>query len=271
MHRWLVPGIIKSFLKNDALNFAASISFCALLSIIPLGMLMVSAAGYVLGSFDEVFNQLVTGIGDLIPWGKEIILANLKSMMDKRSHLGIFGVAFLIFIATLLVSSIESAFDKIFRTEKSRNFLHSRLLGVGMIFLVSLLLFLPTMAGLIQVLLQRFGIFVPLAEVMTGKAYFMLVLFIGYMMVVVIIPNRKVYMRYAVVGGVIFAVGIAVAKYVFQWYLGFALTRYNVIYGSLTAVILTIVWIYYMSVVLLFSAQIVSEIQHRRLFQKKDN
>jgi membrane protein len=78
-----------------------------------------------------------------------------------------------------------------------------------------------------------------------------------------------VYIRYAMVGGVIFSVGIGVAKFLFSWYLGFAMTRYNVIYGSLTAVILTVVWIYYMSVVLLFSAEIVSELQHLKKFHPK--
>lgn len=269
MRRWILPNAVKNFFRNDDLSLAASISFCALLAIIPLSMLMVSAAGYVLGSFDEVFNQLVKGISDLIPWGREIFIANLKSMMDKRSHLGIFGVAFLIFIATILVSAIEGALDRILRTERSRNFFHSRLLGIGMIFLVSLFMFLPTVATLVQVSLQRFRINIPLADFMTSQIYFFVVMFVSYLMGVVIIPNKKVYIRYAVVGGVIFALGIGLAKFLFRWYLGFAITRYNVIYGSLTAVILTVVWIYYMSVVLLFSAEIVSELQHLKLFHRK--
>lgn len=269
MHRWILPSVIKTFFRNDDLNYAASIAFCALLSIIPLAMLMVSAAGYVLGSFEEVFDQLVTSFGDLIPWGRDLFVANLQSIMERRSHLGIFGALFLIFIATILVSSMEMALDKIFRIERSRNFFHSRMLGIGMIALVTLLLFLPTTAVVVEVSLQRFGIDIPLGEFMRGKAYLFLVLFIAYLMTVVIIPNKKVYLRYAVVGGVIFSAGIGIAKYLFQWYMGFAITRYNLIYGSLTAVILTVLWIYYMSIVLLFSAEIVSEIQHRKLFQRK--
>jgi len=269
MNRWILPNAIKAFFKDDVFSLSASIAFCALLSIIPLTMLMTSAAGYMLGSYEDVFNSLVSGISDLIPWGHDIIVANLESVMAKRSHLSIFGVGFLIFIATILVSSIEIAFDKIFRTEKSRNFFHSRLLGIGMIFLATLLLFLPPIAGALQISIQRFGIHIPLAEFMTGKAYFIMVTFIAYLMIVVIIPNRKVYLRYALVGGLIFSGGIALAKYLFQWYLGFAITRYNVIYGSLTAVILTVVWIYYMSLVLLFSAEIVSEMQHRKLFERE--
>jgi membrane protein len=268
MDKWILPNVIKSFIKNDAFNYAASISFCALLAIIPLAMIMVSAAGFVLGTSEHMFNQVVRGMNDLLPWGRDIFVANLESIMGKKSHLGIVGVGFLIFIASVLVSSVESAFDRIFRAEKSRNFFHSRLLGIGMIFLVALLMSLPTVGSLLQISLERFGMDIPLALFMTSKIYFVLVVFVAYIMGVVIIPNKKIYLRYAVVGGVIFSAGIALAKYVFMWYMGFAITRYNVIYGSLTAVILTVVWIYYLSLVLLFSAEIVSELQHRRVFQR---
>lgn len=269
MEKWILPNVIKSFIKNDAFNYAASISFCALLAIIPLAMIMVSAAGFVLGTSEHMFDQVVRGMNDLLPWGRDIFVANLESIMGKKSHLGIVGIGFLIFIASVLVSSVEAAFDKIFRTERSRNFFHSRLLGIGMIFLVALLMSLPTAATLLQISLDRFGMNIPLADYMTSKIYFILVVFVAYLMGVVIIPNKKVYLRYAVVGGVIFSGGIALAKYIFQWYMGFAITRYNVIYGSLTAVILTVVWIYYLSLVLLFSAEIVSELQHRKVFHKK--
>jgi len=265
VERWFLTRVIRAFMKDEAFMHAESIAFCALLAIIPLAMLMISAAGFVLGSFDEVFNQLVQGISDLIPWGKDLFLANIQSIMEKRSHLGIYGIGVLILIASLLVSSIEVVFDKIFRAEKSRNFFHSRLIGVGMIFLVTLLMFLPTLAGLLQLSLARFGLYVPLAAFMTGKVYYFLVVFLAYLMIVVVIPNKKIYLRYAVVGGVIFSAGIGIAKYVFQWYLQFSMSRYDIIYGSLSAVILTVVWIYYLSGVLLFSAEIVSELQHRRM------
>ncbi len=265
MDRWFLTRVCRAFMKDEAFMHAESIAFCALLAIIPLAMLMISAAGFVLGSFDDVFNQLVEGISDLIPWGKDLFLANIQSIMEKRSHLGMYGIVTLIFIASFLVSSIEVVFDKIFRTEKSRNFFHSRLVGVGMIFLVTLLMFFPTLAGLMQMSLARFGLYVPLAAFMTGKVYYFVVVFTAYLMIVVMIPNKKVYLRYAVVGAVIFSAGIGIMKYVFQWYLQFAMNRYDIIYGSLSAVILTVVWIYYLSVVLLFSAEIVSELQHRRM------
>jgi membrane protein len=266
--KWNWINFFKCFFKNDVFVYAASISFCALISIIPLAMLMVSAAGYVLGSSDEVFNQLVKGFSDFIPWGREVFLANLQSMMEKKSHLGLIGAGFLIFLASLLVSSIELPFDKIFRIDKSRNFFHSRLLAVGMIFLVTLLLFVPTVATIVQVTLERFGIYIPLAELVTSKFYFFMVLFISYVMIIVIIPNKKVYLRYALVGGVVFSVGIGITKYIFQYYLTFSMTRYDIIYGSLNAVILAVVWIYYMSLVLLLSAEFVSEIQHRGIFHR---
>ena len=268
MEKWILPNAIKAFIKNDAFSYAASISYFALLAIIPLAMIMVSAVGFVLGTSEHMLDQVARGMNDLLPWGRDIFLANLESIMEKKSHLGIVGVGFLIFIATILVSSVESAFDKIFRTERSRNFFHSRLLGIGMIFLVALLMSLPTVASLLQMGLARFGVDIPLADFMIGKLYFVLVVFVAYLMGVVIIPNKKIYLRYAAVGGVIFSLGLAIAKYLFHWYMVFSITRYDVIYGSLTAVVLSVVWLYYLSLILLFSAEIVSELQHRKVFER---
>ncbi|MBI4126723.1 MAG: YihY/virulence factor BrkB family protein, partial [Deltaproteobacteria bacterium] len=73
---------------------------------------------------------------------------------------------------------------------------------------------------------------------------------------------------YAAIGGVIFAGGIALAKFLFRWYMVVAFTRYNIIYGSLTAVVLFVVWIYYVSVILLMATEAAAVLQGRRVFHR---
>jgi membrane protein len=86
--------------------------------------------------------------------------------------------------------------------------------------------------------------------------------------VIVVVPNRKVFIRYAVVGGVFFAVGLIVAKFIFSTYVSYAINRYNLIYGSLTAAVIYVLWIYYLAALMLLSAEIVATIQERRVFHR---
>ncbi|MFH0800217.1 MAG: YihY/virulence factor BrkB family protein [Pseudomonadota bacterium] len=263
-------SLFKSFFRDDCLNLAANISFCALLAIIPIGMMMVSITGYFLGGSDEAFRKIVAIATNILPVGREVFIANLQSILEQRSSLGIVGVVFLVFIATILVSSIERSLDIIFNSVKRRNFFHSRLLGIALIFWVTLLFSLPTMAQILQGLFARYGFGFPLFDLMTGKAFFALIAFMAYLMTVVVVPNQKIYIRYAMVGGVVFAIGLGVAKFIFRWYMIFAIQRYNLIYGSLAAVVLLVVWIYYLSVVMLLSAELVARLQERMSFHREN-
>jgi len=265
----ILGNIIRSFFRDDCLNIAANISFCAQLSIIPVAMMVVSIIGFFLGGSEYIFGQIVALTQDLFPVSRELLVSNLQAIMDQRSSLGLLGILFLIFISSMLMSSIERALDVIFKIEKGRNFLHSRLLGIAVIFLVTCLFFLPTMVQILEGAFNKYGFVFPLSGPWTGKIFFLLVAFVAYVMTVVIIPNKKVAIRYAAVGGVIFALGITVTKFIFKWYMFFSLQRYNLIYGSLTAAILLVVWIYYLVLLMLFATEVVAELQSRMLLHSK--
>lgn len=257
----VIGRIIKTFFDDDCFSMAANIAFCAILSVVPMTMIMVSIAGYFLGSSSDVFQEIVNGLAGALPLGKEEFVANMRSLMEQRSSLGIVGVIFLVFIATILVGSIERAFDTVFRSVKRRNFFHSRLIGIALIFGITLLFFIPTMVRILEGLLDRYGFYFPLSGLLTTDVFFFIVAFLAFVVGTVVIPNQKVFARYAAIGGIVFASGIGVAKLIFGWYMGIALTRYNVIYGSFTAIILFIIWTYYLAVILLLAAEVSAQIQ----------
>ena len=250
-------------MEHDLFNLSANISFYAILSLPPLAMIFVSVIGYVVGTGDIV-EQIVHTVTDVIPGAKPIFLSNLQNLMEQRSKLGIWGVGFLLIVSTVLFSSLEGAFDKIFEVEKKRNFLVSRLLAIGVIFIIVVLLFLPFAMRTIQTFMQNYDYSVPLIAYISGKAFFVIFGVLAFTIVIMIVPHQRVYLRYAFLGGIIFATGVAIAKFIFQWYLGVALHRYNLVYGSLTAVILMVIWIYYMTLILLISAEVVAFLQNRR-------
>lgn len=259
-----MPAVLKNYFRHDGFYLATHISFCAVLSLIPLILIAVSIMGFLLGSSQTVYQQLVQAVVGILPQGRDFFVANLDELVGQRHSLGVLGVVILLFIATLLFGAIERALDIVFEAEKSRNFFHSRLMAIGLIGLVSLFFFLPTAADILTRSLARFGFHFPLSDILRGKVFFFLFSFFAFVLVVFMIPNHYVRLRYATAGGLFFAVGILVARQIFRWYILKSFDQYNLIYGSLTALVLLLLWIYYVSNILLFSAEIVAYLQFRK-------
>lgn len=263
MKRW-VPSFIANFFKHDAFYLATHISFCALLSLIPLILIAVSITGYLLGSGTEVYGHLANAIADILPQGKNFLMANLDEVIGQRHSLGALGFVILIFIATLLFGAIEKALDTIFEAERRRNFFHSRLVAILMMGVISLFFFVPTTADILTKGLARYGFAFPLGDILRGKLFFFLFSFLAFVLIVVVVPNHRVRTRFAVWGGLFFAGGVLLAKQIFRWWILRSFEQYNLIYGSLTALVLLLLWIFYVSNILLLSAEIVAHLQIRR-------
>ncbi len=256
-------SIFKNFGRHENFYLATHISFCALLSLIPLLLIVFSMMGFLLGSSQTLFQQLVEGAADFLPQAKDFLTANLEEMVAARHFSGIFGFFLLISFATLLFSAIERALDKIFEAERRRNFFHSRLLAVFLIIVFCLLFFLPTAADILTRGLARYGFHFPLGELLRGKIFFILFTYISFVLIVTLIPHHQVRLRYAAFGAFLFAGGVFLAKLFFRWYMLHAFAQYNLIYGSVTAFVLLLLWIYYCVNILLLASEVVAYFQHR--------
>jgi CRP-like cAMP-binding protein len=95
-----------------------------------------------------------------------------------------------------------------------------------------------------------------------GFPYLLMVLF--FTVVYKLIPTKKVSLTEAVITSAIFSALMEVAKQFFAWYIA-NYTRYNIIFGSLEAVVILVIWVFYMALILLFCAELISSYQRRNL------
>lgn len=258
-----VVSIVRNFFRHECFYLATHISFCALLSVVPLLLIVFSIVGFLFGSSHDVYQQLAEGIAEFLPQAKDFLVENLREVVGQRHFSGIFGLVLLFFFATHLFSGIERALDRIFEAEKRRNFFHSRLVAIFIIGVISLFFFLPTAADLFTRAFARFGLHFPLGELLRGKVFYFLQTYLAFVLIAVVIPHHQVRVRYALFGALFFAGGILAAKLIFRWYMLRAFAQYNVIFGSVTAFVLLLLWIYYCSNILLMSAEIVAHLQKR--------
>jgi membrane protein len=89
-----------------------------------------------------------------------------------------------------------------------------------------------------------------------------LVLALAFTAIYKIIPNTSISFRHALAGGASCSFLFEVVKHFFTWYLGRS-QHYSVIYGSLEAIVILVVWAFYSSSVLLFCAEVVSAYRRR--------
>jgi membrane protein len=260
----------RAFSRDGCMNLSAALAFYTILSLIPFLFLIISAAGFILGSSDEAHKLAVPFLGRVFPEASGVILREAVSISKRAEVLGWVGILSMIWTASVIFSSLEFAMGVVFRVEKKRNFFKSKLMALSMIPAAGALLLLSIFITAFSAVMETYdfrlfgiGLTHSLAFEFT-IGYFLpyLVLAFAFTASYKIIPNTPIAFRHALVGGASCAFLFEMAKHLFTWYLSES-SHYNIIYGSLTAMIILVVWAFYSSSILLFCAEVVSAYRRR--------
>jgi membrane protein len=252
------------------MNLSAALAFYTILSLIPYLFLLVSASGYLLGSSEEAHRVAVVFFDRVYPQASALILREVSAISQRAGVLGWVGFLSMIWTASVIFSSLDYAMGVVFRVEKRRSFLKSKLLALAMIPASALIFFLSffvtAFAGIMEGFdLQLFGVDLAhsaLVEFLVGYLLPYLILAAAFTAIYKIIPNTSISLRHALVGGASCAFLFELAKHIFTWYIGRS-HQYSVVYGSLEAIVILVVWAFYSSSVLLFCAEVVSAYRRR--------
>ena len=259
-----------AFIKDGCMNLSAALAFYTILSLIPFLFLIVSAAGYLLGSSDDAHQMVLSFMDRFFPQASALILNEVKAISQRARVLGWVGILSMIWTASVIFSSLEFAMGVVFRVEQRRKYWKSRLLALSMIpgslVILLLSLFVTAFTGV----MENYGLQVwgwgfrrsAFSGFLVGYLFPYLVLSLAFTAVYRIIPNTPISFRHAVTGGASCAFLFELAKHFFTWYLGRS-SQYNVIYGSLEAIVILVVWVFYSSIILLFCAEVVSAYRRR--------
>lgn len=257
----VVRYAVLEFYKDDGFNLAAGLSFFAILSTIPLALIVISVMGHMLGQQDELFHQISHWIEITLPQVQPEFLSFVRQLVDKKVTSGWIGVAFLFFVASLLFSNIEHILDKVFKNSRSRNFWHSRAFSILLLIFTAFLFFVPSLLTLVANHLPATGWMVRFSGLITQDLIYFVAHGVVFFLLLEVVPNLSMPRMKIAVGAIVFAFCTALAREIFRWYMGLALERYTFVYGSLTLLVVLIVWIYYLSLLFVFCAEIVSVLQ----------
>ncbi len=269
----IVYDAVNNFSLNGDANQAAAVALYAILSAIPLFILTLIAAGLFFSSNTTLQTDIIGAVQGFHPYFSETLLQQVGQIEGKSKVLGWIGLLGLVWLSAAIFNAIESALNIIFRSRRKRNYFVSKLMAIAMIPAAWVIGGLSVLITYLAALLAKEpttsagGILLSL----TTPAQIGLRYIVPYLMVVIlvafvyrIIPTVKIRPSVALAGSAIFAFFVEIAKQIFTWYVA-NYTRYNVIFGSLETVVILVIWVFYVALIFLFCAEIMSSFERRNM------
>jgi membrane protein len=262
----LVVYVARRFQADGALDKASSLAYTSLLSLVPLlAIALAMLAAFPV--FDKVRDQIQALIfQNFVPAVGEQVQRTVSGFVANAGKLTAAGVIGLVFSAVMLLVTIESTLNAIFRVATPRSPV-SRLLVywtavtlgpllMGASFSMSAWFFAA------QDWASRWGLS-GLVSLVTGATPNVL-LMISFTLLYIAVPNRRVRTQDALIGGLAAALAFAALRFGFALYITGA-HAYQSVYGAVAAVPIFLFWMYLSWVVVLSGAELAAALPEWRL------
>lgn len=255
---------VSDFGEDQAMTYAAAVAFYMMLSLAPLLVILVTAAG-LLG--ESARGQLTGVIDSQVGPQAAKTVDTVLERASQRHYAGvislIIGVALLLFSATGVFVQLQSALNRVWDVKAKGQgvwgWIRTRLASLLLLFGILLLIFASIIvtAGL-RLILPDWGILWYVLRYAITFAIFIVL----FGMIFRILPDVNIEWRDVWVGSLIttglFIVGqIAIGFYFSRSTIGSA-------YGAAGSLVVLLVWLYYSSVILFFGAELTQVYAHAR-------
>jgi membrane protein len=250
---------LKKFNDDDGFFLSSGITFNILINLIFLIMLLLALVGTYLYNDQEVFSHIRAYIRNMAPALDPAIAQNLVDVIQKRRVTGVLGFIGLLWFSTWVFSALRIALNIVFQVEKSRGTLRGIGVDLLMILMTGMLLLVSMSLSSAVTYLQGCQGQIPLAIgpmiqwILKYLLPFPLTVCM-YFSIYKIIPNKKVHFKSALQAALFTGLLWELAKHLFSWYVTH-LTEYSLVYGSLSTLVIFILWVYYSATILVVGGE----------------
>jgi len=253
-------AMVRDFFSGQLTMRAMSLVYTTLLSVVPLlAFSFALLKGF--GIFNRLEPHLLNLLAPLGEQGVEIanqVLALVNNV--EGSVLGGVGLAFFLYTAISTVQKVEESFNYTWYVSKPRSF--SRRFTEYMIILLVGPLLMVTAMGMITSIQSTAVVQFMLSSEALGPIFVMASKFVPYVLISGVftflyffMPNTKVHLKSALVGGIAGGFMWATVSAVFATFVLLA-TRTQQIYAGFAVAIMTLIWLYLNWLILLIGAQL---------------
>ena len=238
--------VIRRFEADRCREQAGSLTYTTLFAVVPMltVFLVIISSIKALEPARQQLQQLI--YSNFLPKTTIAFDKAFNAFTDKSSNLTIIGILFLFVTTVMMLTSIETVFNRIWRVRETRGGIvgfmrYWTIISLGPILLGSAFVISSAVASL-TVLSDNFvGYEVNVKFIFWCISFALTVL--GFFILNWTIPNRRVPIKAALIAGVFSAIVFELLKNLFGYIMS-NFTSYEIVYGAFAAVPIFLLWIF---------------------------
>jgi membrane protein len=250
---------------------AASMAYYIFFSLFPLLLVSIAVVSSVLKDTTNQ-QQVLDMLLQAFPFSQDLIADNIEQVLSARGSVGLIGLIGLAWSASGGFAVVTRNINRAWPNTKIRNFIKMRLVSLTMLVamiggLISMFVFNTVRSLLPETInnaAEKASAMQGFPNILVGSLLFASLLILYWWL-----PRTKVRWKEAAWGAGVSALGISIVTSGFTWYLESGLSNYNLVYGSLGAIVALLFWIYLLSLIILAGAHLSAAIAYVNKKNKK--
>ncbi len=266
--------LIKSIIDNDFYGMAAEMGFMLVVGIFPFMLFLMAIFGW-MGN-KSYLDSILRVLANIMPMQAMNLLKSVLAETMIFNHgtlLAVIGIIMTIVLSTNGVAVVLKGLNRAYKVEETRSFIYTRILSFLMVFVNVLVLFLTINViifgkVIIMFLVAHFnmskGIAITILTLRWPVSFLALYLmaFLSYYILPDLRGKEAFKRKSALPGTVFFTTFWLVGSWGFSVYVN-NLSTYNLVYGTIGAFFILMIWLYYTSILLLIGGEINSQVYNQ--------
>lgn len=256
---YLVRQMFRRYFSDGVSQSAAELAYFLLFSFAPLLMFLNSVLAQMNFSAESIHTAI-----RFLPISLQDLITSYFSYISERPSISpmIIGIVLTLFFMSRAINSFTRTANRLFRVELRGRGIYQRLMSVLMTagFLLAIVgSFLLVIIGKTVVRFAEQWVKVPelLTRFMHSGSYWLVICFVFVLLLLFnrFVPNVRLTWRDAIPGAAFSAVGWVLTSVGFSFYVD-NMARYSLLYGSLGAMIILMLWLYLTGLIMILGTQL---------------
>jgi len=267
---------VSEFSEDNLTDWAASLTYYAVLAIFPALIVMVSVLGLI---GESATKPLLDNLSSVAPGpANDILTSAIKNIQGSQGAAGVFfvvGLLAAVWSASGYIGAFMRASNAIYDIDEGRPIWKTLPLRVGLTVLLMVLTAVSAIGvtlsgGLAEQAGNVVGVGDTAVQIWNIAKWPVLLLFVSFMFAVLYwaAPNvKQPGFRWITPGGVLAVLGWVIASIAFAFYVG-NFGSYNKTYGALAGPIVFLVWLWISNLMILLGAEFNAELERGRAIEQ---
>ncbi len=259
-----LKNAVRDFFVVDRVpNLAAALAFFALMSFLPLLILVTASFGYILEGSEQAYDRVLNFIEQVAPHSVSNIFPLINDLISMKMTAGWLGILILIWIGSRVFEILEQALNRVWSLKEDRPLLNrtgmALILVPGMVLFLGVSLLITAFYSIIRTF-ELPWLHVQLSEFSTffsilGQFTPILISTAGFYLVYKIIAATHVHKKDAFIGAITAAILWELLKRGYDFYVT-NIWEVSAIFGGLGTLAVFVIWVYLSCMILLFGAEV---------------